>query len=62
MDFYNNVITDIGVERMVGAAKNLKYLRVDWAPKVTKDLTVRLKIDYPDLDLEINEARTKRIE
>ena len=53
LEFFNEVITDIGIERMVDAAKNLKYLRVDWAPKVTKDLIVRLRMEYPNLDLEI---------
>ena len=53
LDFYNKVITDSGIERMVDAAKNLKYLDVGWAPKVTKDLIVRLRMKYPDLVLEI---------
>ena len=39
---------------MLDTAKNLKYLRVDDAPMVTKDLVVRLRMKYPDLDLKIN--------
>ena len=51
---FNIVITDIGIEKMVGAAKNLRYLRVDEAINMTMDLVTRLKIDYQDLDVEIN--------
>ena len=51
---FNVVITDIGIEKMVGAAKNLRYLRVDEAINMTMDLVTRLKIDYQDLDVEIN--------
>lgn len=39
---------------MVGAAKNLRYLRVDEAINMTMDLVTRLKIDYQGLDVEIN--------
>ena len=39
---------------MVGAAKNLRYMRVNEAINVTMDLLTRLKIDYQDLDVEIN--------
>jgi len=56
LEFIDNVasaITDSGVERIVGTAKNLKYLRLDWAPKVTKDIVERLRMEYPDLDLRI---------
>ena len=51
---FNIVITDIGIEKMVGAAKNLRYLRVDEAINMTMDLVTRLKIDYQGLDVEIN--------
>merc|ERR1740123_571284 len=35
----NRAITDRGIERMVGAAKNLKHLHLElgWNPEVTKD-------------------------
>ena len=58
LEFYigsNENVTDSGIERMVGAAKNLKYLRVFWANKVTRNLVERLRVEYPDLDLEIND-------
>ena len=54
LDVRCHQITDDGTERIVGAAKNLKYLHVDWAPKVTKDLVDRLKMEYPDLTFMIN--------
>ena len=49
---YDNV-TDSGIERLVNSAKKLKYLFLV-APKVTKDLVKRLKTEYPNLALRIN--------
>ena len=49
-------ITEDGIERLLGAAKNLKYLDVDWAPMVTNDLVERLRMEYPDLTLRIYNA------
>ena len=42
-------LTDDGVERIVGAAENLKYLGLRRFPTVTKDLVERLRIERPDL-------------
>ena len=51
----NKSITDIGMERMVNEAKNLKYLRVGgWVPNVTKDIVERMRMENPDLVLRIN--------
>ena len=47
-------ITDSGIERFLGAAKNLKYLRAFYLPQVTKDNIDRLRLEYPDLVLRIN--------
>ena len=51
-DPYVNV-TDSGIERLVKTAEKLKYLGLV-APKVTKDLVIRLRAEYPNLDLRIN--------
>jgi len=47
----NRAITDCGIERMVGAAKNLKrlHLNLGRAPRVTKELVKRLREEYPYL-------------
>ena len=50
----HRAITDSGIERMMDAAKNLKSLRVDKAPMVTKDLVERMRMEYPDMTLRIN--------
>ena len=44
-------LTDSGVERILGAAaaENLKHLGLGRAPRVTKDLVERMKIEYPGL-------------
>ena len=49
-------LTDSGIEKIVGAAaaKNLKYLRVDRATRVTKALVERMRMEYPGLTLRIN--------
>ena len=52
LDYYVN-ITDGGIERLVISAEKLKYLSL-WAPKVTKDLVIRLRAEYPNLELRIN--------
>ena len=44
-------LTDSGVERIVGAAEDLKHLNLGWAPRVTEDLLERLRMEYPDLDI-----------
>ena len=46
-------VTDSGIERLVGSAEKLKLLILR-APQVTKDLVKRLRIEYPDLNLRIN--------
>ena len=46
-------ITDSGLERMLSEAKNLKYLRVNWARNLTKEQLEGLRIEYPDLTLRI---------
>ena len=50
-DGVNRALTDGGIERMVGSAKNLKHLRlfICQAPRVTKDLARRLELQYPYL-------------
>ena len=56
----NRALSDCGIERMVGSAKNLKYLRLDLelekirTPRVTKDLVRRLLLLYPDIHIRIN--------
>ena len=54
LDVFCQNVTDGGIERMVGAAKNLKYLRVICIFRETKDLAERLRMEYPHLDLRIN--------
>ena len=51
----NRAITDCGIERMVGAAKNLKrlHLNLGRAPRVTKELVKRLREEYPYLLVEL---------
>ena len=44
-------LNDSGVERIVGAAEDLKHLNLGWAPRVTEDLLERLRMEYPDLDI-----------
>ena len=51
-DPYVNV-TDSGIERLVNSAEKLRYLSLV-APKVTKDLVIRLRAEFPNLDLRIN--------
>jgi len=51
---FNSAITESLIEKMVGAAKNLKYLRFGWAPEVTKEQVERLRLEYPHLNLRIN--------
>ena len=46
-------VTDSGIERLVNSAKKLRYLSLR-APNVTKDLVKKLKTEYPNLDLRIN--------
>ena len=56
LDVFCQNVTDGGIERMVGAAKNLKYLRVicyAWA-RVSYDVAERLRMKYQHLDLRIN--------
>ena len=47
----NRTLTDGGIERMVGSAKNLKFLclYICQTPRVTKDLARRLELQYPYL-------------
>jgi len=52
--FCHFALTDSGVERIVRAAEDLKHLGLGWAPRVTKDLVERLRIEYPDLDIRNN--------
>ena len=47
-------ITNSRIERLLGSAENLKHLSL-CAPQVSKDLVKRLRIEYPDLDLRIND-------
>ena len=47
-------ITNSRIERLVGSAENLKHLSL-CAPQVTKVFVKRLRIEYPDLDLRIND-------
>ena len=49
----NRAITDRGIERMVGAAKNLKHLHLELGrnPEVTEDLVKRLRGEYQDLHI-----------
>ena len=49
-------LNNSGIEKIVGAAaaKNLKYLCIDQAPRVTKALVERLRMEYPDLTIRIN--------
>ena len=49
-------ITNSEIEKMVGAAaaKNLKCLSVFKAPRVTKDQVERLRMEYTDVTLRIN--------
>ena len=54
LDSYGYGLTDGGVERIVGAAENLKYLGLGWAPTVTKDVVERLRIEHPDLYIKNN--------
>ena len=55
----NTALSDRGIERMVGSAKNLKHLRLDLdlfrfrAPHVTWDLVRRLWFLYPDIHIRI---------
>ena len=46
-------VTDSGIRRLVSSAKKLKHLSLR-APQMTKYLVKRLRIEYPDLDLRIN--------
>ena len=57
----NTDLTDLGIERMVDSAKNLKHLRLDTGrtPRVTEDLGKRLRLLYPYLHIKI--IRTMRI-
>lgn len=53
LDVKSYNITDDGIERVVGAAKSLKYLG-GWASKVTYNLVERLRMEYPDVTFSIN--------
>ena len=46
-------VSDSGVERIVRAAPTLKHLQIDVAPKVTKSLIQRLRMENPELDLSL---------
>ena len=46
-------VTDFGVEMLLGSAEKLKHLSLN-APKVTRGLVERLRIEYPDINLSIN--------
>ena len=48
---FNIAITDSGIERMVGAAKNMKHLHLNLGrlPRVTEELVKRLGEEYPYL-------------
>ena len=46
-------VTDFGVEMLLGSAEKLKHLNLN-APKVTRNLVERLRIEYPDVNLRIN--------
>ena len=46
-------VTDTGIERLVNTAEKLKYLSL-LAPQVTEDLVKRLRAEYPNLELSIN--------
>ena len=50
---YCPYVTYSGIERLVNSAEKLKYLSL-WAPKVTKDLVKRLRAEYPNLEIKIN--------
>ena len=46
-------LSDSGVERIVRAARKLKHLRIDVAPKVTESLVQKLRLENPEVYLWI---------
>ena len=47
-------VSDSAVEKIVGTARTLKRLQINVAPKVTESLLQKLRMENPELDLNIN--------